>query len=112
MDLEGHDTGGFGSRSVPQARHQRWQHLQGNTVGRIEVSEANRLRTLEDENTELKRYLGRGHAGQCAAGGSRWNEVVTPAGKGYAAAASPKTSPRGNTDSCSVAYPSGSAFRQ
>jgi putative transposase len=35
--------------------------------GGMEVSEAKRLRTLEDENTKLEAAPGRRHAGQCGA---------------------------------------------
>jgi putative transposase len=48
----------FGRRSVPQAWRQRRQHLQmEGEVRREEVSEATRLKALEDENTRLKRLL-------------------------------------------------------
>jgi putative transposase len=43
---------------VPQAWRQRRQHLQRKAkFGGLEVSEAKRLKTLEDENTRLKRLL-------------------------------------------------------
>ncbi len=35
--------------------------------GGMDVSEAKRLRSLEDENTKLKRLLARRHVGQCGA---------------------------------------------
>src|SRR3954471_17788290 len=49
-DLEGARGRGFGGGSVPQERRQR-------RLGGMGVSEAERLRTLEDENTKLKRLL-------------------------------------------------------
>jgi hypothetical protein len=42
---------------VPQTRRQRRQHLQIAKFGGLEVAEAKRLKTLEDENTRLKRLL-------------------------------------------------------
>jgi putative transposase len=43
---------------LPQGRRQRRQHLQWKAkFGGMDVSEAKRLRTLEDENTKLKRLL-------------------------------------------------------
>jgi len=43
---------------VPQARGQRRQHLQMEAkYGGMDVSEAKRLKTLEDENARLKRLL-------------------------------------------------------
>jgi hypothetical protein len=43
---------------MPQARRQRCQHLQmEGQVRRQDVSEAKRLRSLEDENVMLKRLL-------------------------------------------------------
>ena len=53
--------------------------------GGMDVSEAKRLRTLEDENTRLKRLGGR-HAGQRGLEGSRGKEMVTPAAKRKAVA--------------------------
>jgi putative transposase len=47
--------------------------------GGIELSEAKRLKTLEDENARLKR--GGCDAGQYGAEGPLGKEVVTPAGK-------------------------------
>jgi hypothetical protein len=43
----------------------------------LEVSEARRLKSLEDENTRLKRLLA--DAGQCCAEGTAWKKMVTPA---------------------------------
>ncbi len=54
--------------------------------GGMDVSEAKRLKTLEDENTRLKRLAGRRHAGQRGAEGSLGKEMVTPAGKRKAVA--------------------------
>ncbi|MCS3765482.1 transposase-like protein [Bradyrhizobium centrosematis] len=45
--------------------------------GGMDVSEAKRLRSLEDENTKLKRLLARRHVGQCGAEGSRGKECMT-----------------------------------
>ena len=49
--------------------------------GGMDVSEAKRLRTLEDENTQAEAAAGRRHAGQCSPEGPLGKEVVTPAGK-------------------------------
>jgi putative transposase len=53
--------------------------------GAMEISKAKRLRTLEDENTWLKR-LRRRHAGQCGVEGPFGREVVTPAAERKAVA--------------------------
>ena len=42
---------------MSEARRQRCQYLQMESQIWMEVSEAKRLRTLEDENTRLKRLL-------------------------------------------------------
>jgi putative transposase len=47
--------------------------------GGMDVSEARRLRTLEDNNAKLKGDAGRCDARQCRAEGSAAKEVVTPA---------------------------------
>jgi hypothetical protein len=49
--------------------------------GGLEVSEAKRLKTLEDENTKLKRLLADAMLGQHGAEGPLGKEVATPAGK-------------------------------
>ena len=53
--------------------------------GGLEVSEAKRLKTLEDENTRLT-AAGRLHAGQCGVEGPLGKEMVTPAAKRKAVA--------------------------
>ncbi len=56
--LKKHEAGVSVDRSVPQAWSERRQHLQmEGKFGGLEVSEAKRLKTLEDENTRLKRLL-------------------------------------------------------
>ena len=56
--LKEHEAGGFGGRSVPQARRQRRSIYKWKAkFGGMDVSEAKRLRTLEDENAKLKRLL-------------------------------------------------------
>src|ERR1700757_306469 len=47
--------------------------------GGMEVSEAKRLKTLEDENTRLKRLLADAMLGQCSLEGPFGKEMVTPA---------------------------------
>jgi Transposase/HTH-like domain len=54
--------------------------------GGMEVSEAKRLRALEDENAKLKRMLGRRDAGQRGAERPLGKEVVTPASERKAVA--------------------------
>ena len=53
--------------------------------GGLEVSEAKRLKALEDENAKLKRLLGRGHARQRRAEGSAAKKLTTPAARREAA---------------------------
>lgn len=60
---------------VSDASIQKWKAK----FGGMHVSEAKRLRTLEDENTKLKRLLP--DAGQRDTEGPLGKEVVTPAGK-------------------------------
>lgn len=58
--LKEHGGRGIGCRSVPQARGQRRLDLIYNwkaRFGGMDVSEAWRLKALEDENTRLKRLL-------------------------------------------------------
>ena len=54
--------------------------------GGLEVSEARRLRTLEDENARLKRLLADADAGQRDAEGRRGKKMVTPAARREAVA--------------------------
>ena len=53
--------------------------------GGLEVSEARRLKALEDENAKLKRLLGRGHARQRRAQGSAAKKLTSPAARREAA---------------------------
>ncbi len=54
--------------------------------GGLEVSEAKRLRALEDENAQAQAVAGRCDAGQGCAEGSSGKKVVTPAAKREAVA--------------------------
>ena len=54
--------------------------------GGMEVSEAKRLRALEEENAKLKRMLAEAIAGQCRPEGSSGKEVVAPAAERKAVA--------------------------
>ena len=54
--------------------------------GGLEVSDAKRLKALEDENAKLKKLLGRGDARQRDAEGYRLKKMVTPAARREAVA--------------------------
>ena len=57
-DLEGAAGGAAGGRALPQARDQRRDVLHvALEVWRLEVSEAKRLKALEEENRKLKKLL-------------------------------------------------------
>src|ERR1700738_2922944 len=67
---------------VSEARIYKWRAR----FGGMEVSEAQRLKTLEDENTRLKRLFGRRHAEQRSLEGPLGKKMVTPAAKRKAVA--------------------------
>ena len=54
--------------------------------GGLDVSDAKRLKALEDENAKLKKLLGRGDARQRDAEGYRFKKMVTPAARREAVA--------------------------
>ena len=54
--------------------------------GGLDVSDAKRLKSLEDENAKLKKLLGRGDARQRDAEGYRLKKMVTPAARREAVA--------------------------
>jgi putative transposase len=54
--------------------------------GGLEVSDAKRLKTLEDENTKLKKLLAEAMLDKCDAQGDRRKKMVTPAAKREAVA--------------------------
>ena len=60
---------------ISSATFYKWKAKYGGP----DVSEARRLRSLEDENRRLKKLLGRDDAGRCDAGGHRLKKMVTPA---------------------------------
>ena len=67
---------------ISEATFYKWKAKYGG----LEVSEAKRLKALEDENAKLKKLLGRGDARQRRAEGSAGKKMVTPAAKREAVA--------------------------
>ena len=67
---------------ISSATFYKWK----SKYGGLDVSDARRLKTLEDENAKLKRLLAEADAGQRDAEGHRRKKMVTPAAKREAVA--------------------------